>query len=98
MVWMCSPQSQPISTRRRCGIVMTSPNAHCPMRSAYNNLSGEIEERVGARSCSNHVAILDDFHFDMDGPAVVRGYGGQNTDTGELDTKKSFTMKLIRRA
>ena len=77
---------------------MTSPNAHCPMRSAYNNLTGEIEERVVARPLSNHVTILDDFYFDMDGAAVVRGYGGQNTDTGELDTKKAFTMKLIRRA
>ena len=79
----------------------TGSIAHCLAWGAYNNLIHQYLRLVKQKDTSERVyvraivAILDNFHFNMDESVVVEGEGDENPDGEEPDTKKAQEMTRI---
>jgi U3 small nucleolar RNA-associated protein 20 len=79
----------------------TGSIAHCLAWGAYNNLIHQYLRLVRQKDASERVyvrtivAILDNFHFNMDESVVVGGDVDEGADAEEPDTKKAQEMTRI---
>jgi len=79
----------------------TGSIARCLAWGAYNNLIHQYLRLVKQKDSSERVyvraivAILDNFHFNMDESVVMEGDADENVDAEELDSKKAQEMTRI---
>ena len=79
----------------------TGSVARCLAWGAYNNLIHQYLRLVKQKDASERVyvrtivAILDNFHFNMDESVVVEGDADENADAEESDAKKAQEMTRI---
>ena len=79
----------------------TGSIAHCLAWGAYNNLIHQYLRLVKQKDASERVhvrtivAILDNFHFNMDESVVIEGDADENADVEEVDGKKAQAMTRI---
>lgn len=79
----------------------TGSIARCLAWGAYNNLINQYLRLVKQKDASEKVyvrtvvAILDNFHFNMDEPAVVEGGADENAEAEESDGKKGQEMTRV---
>lgn len=79
----------------------TGSIAHCLAWGAYNNVIHQYLRLVKQKDSSEKVyvrtivAILDNFHFNMDEPVVIEGDVDENAEVEEVDEKKGQEMTRI---